>query len=114
MEVTFSTMTLIHMVPFVPMNFMSFAAGISVMSFCDFLKACIGIIPGTSLFFVLGTNFSVILSYIDSRNKPNTQNYYRQEVTRLTIVVFVTVIVVMMLIWLVKVYDALQISKKYE
>ena len=64
MELTFSTMTLIHMVPFVPMNFMSFTAGISVMNFGQFLLTCIGIVPGTSLFFILGANFSEILAYI--------------------------------------------------
>ena len=66
METSFSTMTLIHMIPFVPMNFMSFTAGISVITFGNFTLACIGIIPGTSLFFVLGANFSELRTYIET------------------------------------------------
>ena len=59
-------MTLIHMIPFVPMNFMSFTSGISVITFGNFVLACIGIIPGTSLFFVLGANFSELRTYIET------------------------------------------------
>jgi uncharacterized membrane protein YdjX (TVP38/TMEM64 family) len=113
MEITFSTMTLIHMVPFVPMNFISFTAGISAMDFGHYLLACFGIVPGTSLFFVLGANFSEILEYINRSNDVG-EEHKKLEITRLILVVFATVVLAMLLIWCVKVYDALQTSKKYE
>jgi uncharacterized membrane protein YdjX (TVP38/TMEM64 family) len=113
METTFSTMALIHMVPFVPMNFMSFVAGISTMRFGNFFISCIGIIPGTSLFFILGANYIELKEYIKEVHV-SKRVFYENEIKNLTIILFATVITVMLFIWITKVYDTYQLSKKYE